>query len=90
MDLSKRLSSLAYAAGAGTLVTMLAGKILAAAWRLITGNEPPNAEDAEVPLRTAAMWTLASAVGIALAQLLVARTIGKRVMSTVGKPTRTD
>ena len=53
--------------------TWVVGKSLNAGYRRITGNEPPNAADREVPLRQAVLWALATATALALVNLAIER-----------------
>ncbi len=61
------------------LVTFVAGFALKKVWTLATGEEPPNPEDPEVPVRTAVIWFLASGIGVGAVQLLFHRTMTKRL-----------
>ncbi|MDR0848831.1 MAG: DUF4235 domain-containing protein [Propionibacteriaceae bacterium] len=65
-------------------VTFVAGFIIKKIWTVVTGEEPPNPEDLDVPTKQAVTWFLASGVGVGVAQLLVSRTIKARV-KTMGK-----
>lgn len=62
------------AAGAlGALATIVAQRVVSAGWRGVTGHEPPNPNDPAVSTMSAISWTIASGVGLAVAQLLVTR-----------------
>lgn len=57
----------------GALATITAQRLVSAGWRTVTGHEPPNPNDPQVSTATAISWTIASGVGLAVAQLLVSR-----------------
>ncbi|MDR0488859.1 MAG: DUF4235 domain-containing protein [Propionibacteriaceae bacterium] len=69
-----------YAALLSALVTFATGFALKKVWTLLTGSEPPDPEDPEVPVREAVTWFLASGVGVGVAQLLFHRTMAKRLV----------
>jgi len=60
-------------------LTFLLGFILKKVWVKVTGAEPPDPEDPEVPARQAITWFVASGVGVGLAQLIVSRQVHKRL-----------
>ena len=66
------------AAALSALVAIVAGWAIKKTWTLVTGSEPPNPEDPEVPARQAVTWFLASGVGVGVAQLLFHRSVAKR------------
>lgn len=57
---------------AGALVGQ---KIVNASWRRVTGTEPPNLEDPEVPLGRATCWVLVSGTSQAVLQLALGRLV---------------
>lgn len=65
-------------------VTFVAGFVIRKLWTVVTGQQPPDPEDPDVPTRHALTWFLASGVGVSAAQLLVSRTVKARVR-TIGK-----
>lgn len=67
-------------------ITFVAGFALKKLWTLITGNEPPNPEDPDVPTREAVTWFLASGVGVGIAQLLFHRSTAKRLVRPERQP----
>lgn len=60
-----------------TLVTVGVHQVLTKTWGFVTGNEPPEPTDPEVDARTAVLWALSSAAGVAVAQV-VAQRVGYR------------
>lgn len=69
---------------AGTAIA--AAKAVEGAWRLATGEEPPEPNDPDTPLRQALVWAVASAIGIGLAQLLTNRFAAKSWVRATGTP----
>ena len=53
MNTSQKLLWNLYAGAVGALTTVVAAKAVNAAWQLATGNEPPEPNDPNVPLRRA-------------------------------------
>lgn len=79
MNTPKMLPANLFAAVLGTAGTLVIGKLLASAWRSVTGEPPPRPGDPDVPLRRALMWTVASGLGVAITQLLINRLIAHRI-----------
>jgi len=75
----------AYTALLSAAVTFVAGLALKRAWKLFTGNEPPNPEDPAVPVRQAVTWFLASGVGVGVAQLFFHRFVADRQAKALGR-----
>ncbi|MCL2783853.1 MAG: DUF4235 domain-containing protein [Propionibacteriaceae bacterium] len=67
-----------YTALLSAAVTFVAGFAIKKLWTLVTGGEPPDPEDHEVPIQSAVAWFLASGIGVGLAQLLFHRSVAKR------------
>ena len=63
-----------------TLVTVGMHKLLTAGWRFGTGDEPPEPTDPDADTRSAVLWALSSAAGIAVAQVLAQR-VGQRYVA---------
>ncbi len=62
----------------GAVTTMIVQKLIHASWKTITGTEPPDPEDLEVSTASVVTWTAASALGVAVAQVIIRRfTLGK-------------
>ena len=53
--------------------TWVVSKGLQTSYRVMTGNEPPKASDPETSLRTAIMWAAATAVAVAIVNVLIER-----------------
>lgn len=67
-----------YSIAAGTVATVAAQKLLSAGWEFVTGEEPPEPTDPEADGTSAVLWALASAVGLAVAQVMAQR-LGNRL-----------
>lgn len=78
MELSEKLIQKAYGIALGAIVTMVTQKALKAAWKLATGNEPPQPGDPDVPSTEAFIWALSSATGMVAAQLATTRHVARR------------
>ncbi|MDR2895737.1 MAG: DUF4235 domain-containing protein [Propionibacteriaceae bacterium] len=72
-----------YTAILSALVTFAVSLVIKKAWTAVTGNQPPNANDPEVPTRQAVSWFLASGIGLGVAQLLFHRGMTKRLSARV-------
>ncbi|HML51415.1 MAG TPA: DUF4235 domain-containing protein [Propionicimonas sp.] len=84
MNTSQRLLWNIYAGAVATVATVVAQKAVTAAWELATGDQPPEPNDPDVPLRRALTWAIASGVGIGLTQLLLNRFAAKRWFQAMG------
>jgi len=62
----------------GAVSTLVVQRFVTASWKTITGDEPPNPNDPDVSTAEAVSWTVASAVGLAVAQILVNRYTTRR------------
>lgn len=80
MKTSQRLLWNIYLGVIGTVATLVAQKALTTAWELATGEQPPEPNDPEVPLRRAATWAIASGVGVGLIQLLLNRFAARKLL----------
>ncbi len=86
MSPSQKLLWNLYAGGIAAGTALVAAKAVQAAWRLVTGEEPPEPSDPETPLNQAIIWALASGLGIALAQLLMNRLAADQWTKAMGTP----
>ena len=86
MEISEKLVWSLVTAATSTIATAVAVKVVTAAWELATGEEPPEPNDPQVPLRRALTWALASGVGIGLTQLLANRFAASQWAVATGKP----
>ena len=55
------------------------------AWKIATGDQPPAKNDPNVPARKAAIWALASGLGIGAGQLAVKQFTSKRYASLIAE-----
>lgn len=83
MNMTEKLMYKVYAAVLGTVITVATQKALTAAWKVATGEEPPEPGDPDVPAAEAFIWALSSGVGIGIAQLATTR-YSARHWTTVG------
>jgi Protein of unknown function (DUF4235) len=68
----------------GAVTTIAAQRLLKAGWKLVTGKEPPSPTDPETPVLTAVSWAMASAVGVAVTQLLTQRMAARHWEKEIG------
>lgn len=78
MTTSEKLLNKVYAAVLGAVVTLITQKLMSQAWKLATGDTPPEPTDPEVPATTAFIWALASGAGVGAAQLAMKRLNARR------------
>ena len=69
----------------GAVAGSAAVKVLNSSWTRVTGQEPPDPNDPEVPVVQAIGWVVASALVLAGAQVLVNR-FGTRRLNAKVKP----
>lgn len=62
----------------GAATTYVVQKSISTSWSAITGEEPPDPNDPDVPTSVAISWAVASGLGIIVAQLLVNRFTARR------------
>lgn len=86
MNASQKLLWNLYAGAIGALTAVVAQKAVSGAWRLATGDEPPEPGDPATPLTEALIWALASGIGIGIAQLLMNRVAADRWQAVMGTP----
>jgi len=67
----------------GAAATFAVQKSVSAGWSAATGQEPPNPNDPDVPASTAIIWTVASGLGLIVAQVLVTRFAARHFGSDV-------
>lgn len=85
MPTSRKLMWNAYSSGAAALTALIGMKAVGAAWRYVTGEEPPKPSDPRTPVVQAISWVVLTAVGVGLAQVLVNRTVARRWSSYTGE-----
>ncbi|HKG33725.1 MAG TPA: DUF4235 domain-containing protein [Gemmatimonadales bacterium] len=89
MRLADKLLWKLYAAAIGALMTVASKMLIKFAWKSITGREPPSPSDPEAPLQEAVSWTVASAIGVGVTQILTQRFAAKRWSKDMGTETPT-
>lgn len=62
----------------GAFATYAVQKLIRSGWKQITGQEPPDPTDPEASTMSAVAWVAASAVGVAVAQVVVRRFAANR------------
>lgn len=78
MDLSQKIVWNGYSAIVGAVAALATKKGVDAAWKFVTGEEPPEPNDPATPTSHAAIWVLAMAMGVGLSQVLVNRFAARR------------
>jgi hypothetical protein len=80
----EKLLSKLYAGAIGAVTTIAAQRLLKAAWKFVTGKEPPSPTDPDTSFVTALTWAMASAVGVAVAQLVTQRMTARPRAKAIG------
>lgn len=78
MELSKKVVWKVYSTGVSALAALATGKAVNGGWKFVTGSEPPEPSDPQVPTGEAAAWVLIVSVGLGLSQVLVNRFLARR------------
>jgi hypothetical protein len=73
----------------GAVTTIAAQRLLKAAWKLVTGNEPPSPTDPDTPVLEAMTWAPASGVGIGVTQIPTQRMAARHWEKEIGTDART-
>jgi hypothetical protein len=73
-----------YVGAIGAVTTIAAQRLLKAAWKLVTGNEPPSPTDPDTPVLEAMTWALASGIGVGVTQLLTQRMAARHWEKEIG------
>ncbi|MEL4504386.1 DUF4235 domain-containing protein [Luteococcus sp. H138] len=74
-----------YAGVLGAVTTIVAQKLVSTAWKIATGDTPPDPNDPDVPPTQAAIWALASGLGLGVSQLAMNRFVGRRFEEVTGE-----
>lgn len=82
--MSKKLTWKVYSIVLGIVTTVVAQKAVTGAWKIVTGDEPPDPNDPSTPAMEAAIWTLASGLGLGVAHFASNRFIAHRRMEHPG------
>ena len=90
MNVSQKLLWNIYAGAVGALSAVVAQKAVRGAWKVATGDEPPDPNDPATPLSEALIWALAGGIGIGIAQLLTNRFAAQRWEKAMGTPAPTS
>jgi cytoskeletal protein RodZ len=90
MGLTQKLLSKLYASAIGAVTTIATQRLLKAGWKFATGKEPPSPSDPDASLITALSWAIASAVGVAVTQLLTQRMLTRRPEREIGNDSHDD
>lgn len=90
MNLSRKLLWSVYAGVIGAVSAMVAQKLVRGAWKMATGDEPPDPSDPSTPVTEAVVWALAGGVGIGVTQLLTQRLAADRWEKAMGTPAPTQ
>ena len=85
MKLSEKIA----VAALGAITTYVAERAITGFWTGLTGEEPPDPHDPEVPTVVAVSWAVASGIGLGLTKLLLARRASRRYGAPV-KPIRVE
>ncbi|MFT3861284.1 DUF4235 domain-containing protein [Micropruina sp.] len=86
MNMSQKLLWNIYAGAVGALTIVVTQKAVRGAWKVATGDEPPDPNDPATPLSEALIWALAGGIGIGISQLLVNRFAATRWEKAMGTP----
>lgn len=82
---SQNIAFKVYAGVLGAVTTLVTQKVVKAAWKAATGDNPPDPNDPEVPATEAAIWALASGLGLGLSQVAMNRFVGRRFEEFTGE-----
>jgi low affinity Fe/Cu permease len=79
--------SKAVTALAGAAAAFVARKVIVFAWTKATGRKPPGkAEDPEVGIGEALVWTVVMGIGVAVARLLAVRLVNRKSSGELPAP----
>lgn len=79
-----------YGAATTAITALIAHRLISQAWRLATGEQPPDPNDPAVPFGEAAAWMISIGVGAGVAQLGVNRHLRRRWQAYSAVPSRAD
>lgn len=83
--MTQKLTFKVYAIALGAVATVVSKKLLQTGWRAATGRPAPDPNDPETSATEAAMWAVASGVGVGAVQVLLNRFLGERFAATTGE-----
>ncbi len=79
MAATKKLHLKILSAAASAAVAILGQRMLKGTWRRITGEEPPDPADPQVPVAKAISWLVVSTLLLSVVQLLIQRKTANRI-----------
>lgn len=82
---SQNIAFRVYAGVLGAVTTIATQKLVKAAWKVATGDNPPDPNDPDVPATEAAIWALASGLGLGVSQVVLNRFMGRRFEAMTGE-----
>lgn len=82
---SQNIAFRVYAGVLGAVTTVATQKLVKAAWKVATGDNPPDPNDPDVPATEAAIWALASGLGLGVSQIVLNRFMGRRFEALTGE-----
>lgn len=85
MKTSEKLVWQVYSGLLGALTTLIAQQAMTRAWKLATGEEPPNPNDPDVPFSEAITWAVATGIGVGVTQLSMNRYMSRRWQTNMGR-----
>ena len=86
-DKGSDIGSKAVTALAGAAAAFVARKAIIFAWTKATGKEPPGkAEDPEVAIGEAIVWTVVLGTGVAVARVLAVRLVNRQSAARLPAP----
>ncbi|MFZ2624648.1 MAG: DUF4235 domain-containing protein [Propionibacterium sp.] len=78
MAANKKLQVKILSAAASAAVAILGQRLLKGSWRRVTGEEPPDPADPQVPVVKAISWLILSTLLLSVVQLLIQRKTARR------------
>lgn len=83
---TQKLTFRAYSLVLGAAAALVSRKLVEAGWRVATGQKAPKDQsDAETSGTEAAMWAVASGIGMAVSQAVVNKYLAERYESLTGE-----
>lgn len=85
MDIPQKMVWNLYSTAVAVVAAAVTKKAVEGAWEFVTGEEPPEPSDPNVPTGQAVAWVMALAVGVGLSQVLINRFAAKQWSGYVGE-----
>lgn len=73
MSGTNKFTARLYTGVIGAVTTIVAQRVMALAWKAVTGKEPPSATHPQTSTGLAVSWVVASGIGVGVAQLFAQR-----------------